>query len=117
MLLLFLQREQVSINAKIGKELLFYFCDWLKSATDMTCKLHFKTQQTLKSGSKTLSRTSQDTDPDGDRNDNQRVLSTSAREKIKQIMATRRGATTKQNDETDKYVLKRLVSQGSKLKV
>jgi hypothetical protein len=117
-LLCFLQREKASINADIGEELLSYFCDWLKSATDMTrtCKLDFKTPQTLKSGAKTLSRPSQETDSDGDSDDDQRVPPISAREKINQIMAARRGATTKQNDETDEYVLRRLVSQGSKLK-
>jgi hypothetical protein len=61
-----LQREQASINAKIGDELLLYFCNWLEtwSATDIKYKFYFKTPQTLKSGAKTLSRPAQDTDSD-----------------------------------------------------
>ena len=64
----------------------------MKSAADIKCKVDFKTPQTLKSGAKTLSRPSQDIESDGNNDDDMRVPPTSAREKIKEIMAGRRGA-------------------------
>ncbi len=71
--------------------------------------------QTLKSGAKSLSRPSQNRDSDGNCDDDQRVPPISARAKIKEIIVTtKRSAATEQNDETNKYVLKRLTSRGKK---
>ncbi len=67
-----------------------------------------------------VSRNSRDTDSDGNSNDDQRVPQTSASEdgyrKTQELMAAKKVAAIKQNDETAEYVLKRLISQSKKMK-
>jgi hypothetical protein len=63
-LLRFLRSQRASIIDKIEKGLYEALYAWLASLIDITSKLDFKTPQTLKSGAKTLSRPSQDTDSD-----------------------------------------------------
>ncbi len=63
-LLILLVRHQDSIDPEIEEEILGDFCEWLTSAVEVKCKLDFKTQQTAKSGARTLSSPSQDTDSD-----------------------------------------------------
>ena len=89
--------------------------EWLTSSIDITSKLDFKTPQTLKSGAKTLSRPSQDTDSDENSDSDQRAPSMTPRERVRQEMAAIGLTTAKRNEENDEYVLQRLVNQGNKL--
>ena len=52
----FLRSQRASIIDEIGKGLYEALYEWLSSSIDITSKLDFRTQQTLKSGAKTLSR-------------------------------------------------------------
>ncbi len=67
-----------------------------------------------------MSRNSRDTDSDRNSDEDQRVPQTSESEdgyrKFQEPMAAKRVAAIKQNDETDEYVLKRLISQSKNLK-
>ncbi len=116
-LLLILQvllRHWDSIHSEIEEELIEDFCKWLTSAVDVKCKLDFKTLQTMKSGARTLSRSSQDTDSDENSND-QRAPQTTARERIRQQMATKGNTTARQGEDNDEYVIKRLVRPGKQI--
>jgi hypothetical protein len=66
-----------------------------------------------------VTRASQGTDSDGNSDEDQRVqrrlTAEEYRRRIQEAIAAKRGAATKQKDETDEYVLKRLISQGHKL--
>ena len=116
LMLTLLRRHRDSINSEIEEELIEDFCEWLTSAVDVNCKLEFKTPQTVKSGARTLSRQSQDTDSDGSSDDDQRDPQTTARKRIRQRMTTKGNATARQGEENDEYVLEGLSSQGNKLK-
>ncbi len=89
LLLTLLRGHRDSINSEIKEELKEDFCEWLTSAVDVKCKLDFKTPQTVKSGARNLSRPSQDTDSDENSGEDQRAPQMTARERIKQRMATK----------------------------
>ena len=115
-LLSYLRSQRASIIAKILKGLYEALYAWLTSSIDTTSKLNFKTQQTLKSGAKTLSRPSQDTDSDENSDSDQRAPSMTPRERVRRGMAAIGLTTAKRNEENDDYVLQRLANRGNKLR-
>jgi len=109
-LLDFFQKQRASIIAKIA------LYGWLRSGMVTTTKSDFKTPQTMKSGARTLPRSPQETDSDGNSDDDRRVPQMTPRERARQAMAALETTTVKQNDENDENVRQRLESQGNKLK-
>ncbi len=112
----FFQKQRASIIAKIGNEVYEALYGWLRSGMETTTKSDFKTPQTMKSGARTLPRSPQETDSDGNSDDDKRVPQMTPRERARQAMAALETTTVKQNDENDENVRQRLESQGNKLK-
>ena len=108
-----LEREQESINADIGDELISALCRWLRFKPVSKSKVELKTPQTKPRSAVRMFVQQHGSDSDGQSDSEQ---DTHFKNMVQQMIEKKKKTSTKHRVESDDHVLKKLVSQGNKLK-